>query len=414
VTFPDRLAQIAADVAAVAARPLERATALPREAYVDEAFFQLEVERVFRPDWLCVAHVSELPETGDYVALELLGEPLIAIRGKDGAVRVLSRVCAHRAMDIMPDGSGFPRKGSTRLLSCPYHAWTYELDGRLRGCPHMQNAAGFDRADWPLPEVRSEVWNGFVFVNLDGKAAPLFEQYADFDRQIAPWNVQDMVVAISMDWECEFNWKVMVENWLESYHHIGAHQTTLNPMMPGENTWTEPEHPHFIRAHLPFTEALRAEVRRALAGETPEPGFRPVPGLTEAQQMEWGLFVGCPSFMFLTMRDRVLWYRLAPISAGRCRLQTLTLVTRETAADPAFPAMLESETPLLRDFHMEDMVINAGVQKGLASTFAGRGPLSHLEEPLWLLQRYVAARLSGTYPQRAARAPYYGPLSTAA
>jgi hypothetical protein len=189
---------------------------------------------------------------------------------------------------------------------------------------------------------------------------------------------------------------------------------TLNPMMPGENTWTEAEHPHFIRAHLPFTEALAGQVRRTLAGEAPEPGFRPVPGLTEAQQLEWGLFVGCPSFMFLTMRDRVLWYRLAPISAGRCRLQTLTLVTRETAADPAFPAMLERETPLLRDFHLEDMVINAGVQKGLASSFAGRGPLSHLEEPVWLLQRYVAARLRGAYPQRAARAPYYGPFSSPA
>ena len=408
-----RLDRFVEEIAAAAARPLERALALPREAYTDPAFFELEAERVFRPGWLCVAHVSELPEPGDYLALELLDEPLVVVRGKDGVVRVLSRVCAHRAMDVLPEVTGFPRKGSTRLFACPYHAWTYELDGALRGCPHMERAAGFERADWPLPQIRSELWNGFVFVNLDGRAAPLGQQYADFDRHIAPWNAADMVVAIAMDWECEFNWKVMVENWLESYHHVGAHAATLNPLMPGERTWTEPEHPHFVHAHLPFTQTLKQDVRGVLAGERPEPGFRPVEGLTESQQLEWGLYVGHPTFMFLTMRDRVLWYRLLPLAAGRCRLQTMTLVTRETAADPDFAAMLERETPLLRDFHLEDMAVNAGVQRGLASRHAGRGPLSHLEEPVWLVQRHLAARLAGTWPPKAARAPYSGPFAIA-
>jgi phenylpropionate dioxygenase-like ring-hydroxylating dioxygenase large terminal subunit len=409
---PDRLAATVERVSAVAARPLERAVALPREAFVDEGFFQLEVERVFRPGWMCLAHVSELPNPGDYLALELFDEPLLVIRGKDQAVRVLSRVCAHRSMDIMP-AAGMPRRGTTRLLSCPYHAWTYELDGRLRGCAHMENAAAFDRADWPLPELRSEVWNGFVFVNLDGEAGSLAEQYADFDAQISAWKTEEMVVAISMDWDCEFNWKVMVENWLESYHHIGAHSTTLNPMMPGQHTWTEPEHPHFVRAHLPYTEELKAELRRAETTGAAA-GFRRVPGLSEVQQSEWGLYVGHPCFMFLTAGDRVIWYRLLPISAGRCRLQTMTLVTRETATDPAYAAMLEAETPLMRDFHLEDMQMNAGVQKGMASRFAGGGPLSHLEEPVWLVQRYLAARLNGRFPQPAERAPYYGPLAGAA
>lgn len=407
---PSSSDSLIAEIADIAARPLDRATTLPPAAYTDEAFFEVESVRVFRSGWLCVAHVSEVPEAGNYLALDLLDEPLVVVRGRDAAIRVLSRVCPHRAMDIMPGDSVFPREGTTRLFSCPYHAWTYELDGSLRGCPHMENAADFDRADWPLPLVRSEIWNGFVFVNMDGTAAPVSQHYADLDSQLAPWHIAEMQIAISMDWECDFNWKVMIENWMESYHHIGAHRDTLNRIMPGQNTWIEAEHPHYIHAHLPYTEALKAETQATIAKGERVPGFLPIPGLSEEQQTEWGLHVGYPFFMFLTMPDRLLWYRLLPLSAGKCRLQTMTLVNQETMDAPDLAAMIEAETPLLRDFHLEDMMVNAGVQKGLMSRLAkGRGRLSHLEEPVWLIQRYLAARLAGHLPEKASRRPFYGP-----
>jgi phenylpropionate dioxygenase-like ring-hydroxylating dioxygenase large terminal subunit len=361
--------------------------------------------------WLAIAHVSELAEPGSFLALDLLGEPLLVVRDRSGQVRVLSRVCAHRAMDIMPEGFDYPRKGSINLISCPYHRWTYDLDGSLRGCAHMQRAEGFDRADWRLAQIRSEVWHGFVFVNLDGKAGPLAEQYADFSRLIAPWRTEDMETVIGLEWDCRFNWKVMVENWLESYHHIGAHSTTLNPIMPGENTWTEPEHPHFIHAHLPFTQQLMQAMARANETGGAQPGFRPVEGLSLTDQTEWGLYVGYPIFMFLTMADRVFWYRLLPVSAQHCRLETVTLVARENRSDANFASLVESETKMLSDFHTEDMVVNIAVQRGLNSSKAVRGRLSHLEEPIWLLQRYLAARARGGYPAKADRAPYSGPHS---
>jgi phenylpropionate dioxygenase-like ring-hydroxylating dioxygenase large terminal subunit len=407
--MPDDVAMLTADVTATAALPLPQARLLPPGAYTSEAFFSAEEERVFRAGWLCLAHVSELPEAGDYLAIDILGEPLAVTRARDGQVHVLSRICAHRAMDIIPGGTGFPRRGHAAALVCPYHVWTYEFDGRLRGCPHMQNAENFTKSDWPLTALRSEIWNGFVFVNFDGKAAPVATHYADLDEQLAPWKIAEMGLAITMEWDCEFNWKIMVENWMESYHHIGAHSTTLNPIMPGQNTWIEPEHPHYIHAHLPYTAALQAEVAAAQARGEAMPGFLPIAGLSEAQQTEWGLFLGLPCFMFLTMPDRLLWYRLLPLAAGKCRLQTMTLVSRETLASPVFPQMVEAETPLLRDFHLEDMVMNTAVQQGLRSRYAVRGRLSHLEEPVWLIQRYLAARLNGTLPERAARKPYYGP-----
>ena len=393
----DEVDAIRKEVIAAAALPLNRAITLPRQAYVDEDYFKAECETVLKAGWLCVAHVSQVKEPGDFLALELLGEPLVILRDKDGALRVLSRVCAHRAMDIMPEGFEFPRSGKTGLLSCPYHRWTYNLDGSLRGCPQMQGADGFERKDWRLFEFASSVWHGFVFVNLDGKAAPLSEQYADFGERIAPWRTEDMEIAIALEWQCEFNWKVMIENWMESYHHLGAHSATLNPIMPGERTWTETEHPYFVRAHLPFTEAYATELRRAkeAAGRR---AFVSVRGLSRAQETEWGLYLGYPCFMFLTMPDRVLWYRLLPLSAGRCRLLTTTLVARESLGLPGLADIVAAETKLLRDFHLEDMMVNTAVQRGLNSSKAVRGRLSHLEEPVWLIQRYLAARAQGRYP----------------
>lgn len=405
-----KLDAILKDVADGAALPLERAVTLPRETYIDEEFFAFERDNIFKKDWMCFAHVSQLKTPGSFVAIDLFDEPLVVVRGHDDQIRVLSRVCAHRAMDIMPDDPSFPREGETRLLVCPYHKWSYDLDGSLRGCSQMHKAEGFEKKDWRLSEFRSEVWNGFVFVNFDGQAKPLAAQYEEFSRLIAPWNVAEMELAIEFEWECEFNWKVMVENWMESYHHIGTHATTLNPSMPGELTWADAERPYFIRAHLPYTDKLRAELKESASGEGPKvPGFRAIKGLSEDQANEWGLYLGFPCFMFLTTHDRAIWYRLLPISAGRCKLLTTTLVAPSAKEDPDYEKALVSEGEMLRNFHSEDMVVNAAVQNGLKSSRAVRGRLSHLEEPVWLIQRYLAARAAGRYPEKANRAPYHGP-----
>lgn len=398
------LAALAADIAATAALPLAQARTLPAAAYTSEAWFEVERKTLFEAGWLCVAHVSQVPDAGAYLAVDLLGEPMVVVRDKAGVIRVLSRVCAHRAMDIMPPGGDTPDKGRRGSLTCPYHAWTYNLDGSLRGCAQMQDAAGFEKNDWPLRAFRSEVWQGFVFVNLDGQAEPLAAQYADFAEAIAPWDCAGLDLAIEMTWDCPFNWKVMVENWMESYHHIGAHARTLNVTMPGEKTWSEAEHPHFIKAHLPYTPAMRAALA---AGEVP--GFPPIEGLSDEQGHEWGLYLGHPCFMLLTTHDRVIWYRLLPDGAERCRLLTTTLVRPEARQAADAPAVLASETEMLRAFHTEDMAVNAAVQRGLHSRMAVRGRLSHLEEPIWLIQRHLAARVAGGYPEKAARAPYYGP-----
>ena len=407
---PDNAADVVSatleDYQAIAELPLARSVTAPAAAYTSEGFFAWEREHVFSREWLCVAHVSQIARAGQFMALDLLGEPLLVVRGEDQRVRVLSRVCPHRGMDIMPEGFGYPgfeprttatACEPTKRLVCPYHHWSFALDGALKGCAQMQRADGFSAADLRLTEYRSEIWQGFVFVNLSGSAEPLAEQYAGLTPKVAAWTMADLQVVIDLAWECPFNWKVMIENWMESYHHLGIHHTTLQPFMPAKDTWTETERAHYMRSHLPLRPELAASLCAAFrAGDTP--AFVPVSGLDPEQQGEWVLHVGLPCFMFLVTADRVIWYRLQPESAQRCRLRTTTLVTRAALEHPSFPSALAKETEMLRGFHLEDMEVCTGTQRGLSTQAYRRGRLSHLEMPVWLLQRYIAARARDTWP----------------
>jgi phenylpropionate dioxygenase-like ring-hydroxylating dioxygenase large terminal subunit len=403
---PERpLDEVLADIQRVAALPLEQATTFPPEAYTSEAFYKWEVEHLFQPEWLCVAHISQLPAAGDFLTLDLLGEPLLIMHGKDNVVRALSRVCPHRGMDIMPPGFGrdehstaeaadSPGTGHTRLLLCPYHSWTFELDGKLKACPEMHQAAGFVRDAHALRTFRSEIWNGFIFVNLDGSAPPLAGRLTAMNADFGQWNPAKMKIVIQREWDCPFNWKVLVENFMESYHHLGAHAKTLQLMMPARDTWNEQERELYVRCHLPFKDSALGELQ---AQEHPF-GFPTIDELDDAKKKESGLFLIHPNFLAFVQPDRIIWYRVEPLGPNHMKLLTTMLVPEETTRHAEFDAMLESETPPFFEFHFEDMEMCTAIQRGMASLGAQRGRLSHLEMSIWLIQRYLAARARGTWP----------------
>ena len=167
-------------------QPLERASTLPPGFYVSPEIFERE-ESVFRRNWVSVGHIGEIPHPGDRFRIDIAGEPLLIVRGKEGEVRALSAVCRHRWMLLDgAEGSG--------TISCPYHKWTYALDGSLMAAPLMEQAADFDKADCALPSFAVELWNGFIFVNLDGEAPPLAPQLAPLAEEFAPWKMDEMDV----------------------------------------------------------------------------------------------------------------------------------------------------------------------------------------------------------------------------
>ncbi len=407
---PMSVAEIQQGIAEIAALPLSRARTLPAQAYTSEEFFDWENTHLLRGGWQCVAHVSQIPAAGDFLNLDLLGEPLIVVRGKDHVIRVLSRVCPHRSMDIMPDGFGYgghgPAEakadaagcGHTRIFLCPYHAWTFELDGQLKACPEMHRAECFARDDFRLKPFRSETWEGFIFVNLDGKAPPFAEGLTDMALDLSAYRPAEMKLVVAREWDCSFNWKVLVENFMESYHHLGIHHKTLQPMMPARDTWTEQERSRYVRAHLPYKDSVREEYRAFEERGDFAEDLPPVTGLGDRQKSEWGLFLIHPTFLLATAPDRIIWYRLQPLGPNRLKLLTTTLVPASVVARENFPRLKEKAARLLTEFHLEDMEVCTAVQRGLYASGWQQGRLSHLEMPVWLFHRYLGARIRGVWP----------------
>jgi len=384
-----------------ASLPLSRAESLAPGFYTSSEFFDWEVDTLFRSGWICLGHSSQIPTNGDFFLVDLLGEPLVIVRDKSGIIRVLSRVCPHRAMDILPPGFGYDghgpavqrdgtrNSGSTRLFLCPYHSWVFELDGRLKGCAEMHEAEGFSRDDWGLHEYASVEWMGFIFVNLEGNNSsddfPLVEASDD----LGDWQPDEMEVVVALEWDCPFNWKVLVENFMESYHHLGAHLKTLQPILPARDTWSEAEKRHHIRAHLPL---------RLSQVETSAEVFPPLPTLPAAKAAEWALFLGFPNFLLFGGPDRLIWYRIDPVDAERSKLLTTVLVPSSYKSLEGYESKRQAAEQNLRTFHLEDMEMCEAVQRGFHSRVAGPGRLSHLEMPIWLFQRFLAARARGVWP----------------
>src|SRR5215510_6688483 len=153
------LDRLLTELADLAGTPLGQATGLPPDLY--RRADVLELERIFARDWLCPGLAADIPNPGDYVTFSINDQPVFVVRGPDGQIRGFSNVCLHRMMRLLED------RGSCRTVVCPYHAWSYDLGGRLIGAPHMKGAEGFRPADHRLPAIRTEVWEGWIYVTLD-------------------------------------------------------------------------------------------------------------------------------------------------------------------------------------------------------------------------------------------------------
>jgi hypothetical protein len=169
-------------------------------------------------------------------------------------------------------------------------------------------------------------------------------------------------------------------------------------MMPARDTWTEGERRHYVRAHLPYRDTVKADYRAFVSRGDFSENLPPLAGLDDGQSSEWGLFLIPPTFLLATAPDRVIWYRLQPLGPNRLKLLTTVLVGSETAARENFPSLRDKAERQLVQFHLEDMEVCTAVQRGLYAGGWQQGRLSHLEMPVWLFHRYLAARARGVWP----------------
>ena len=332
---------------------------LPPEFYSCKEFLAMEVESIFNREWICVGHVSELKNAGDYLTYDLVGHPVLVVRDRSNELRAFSNVCQHRSSRLV-DGTG-----NAKLLVCPYHAWAYELNGKLRGAPFMQPDQVKDVC---LNDLRLEVWQGLMFVNLDRDAEPLAPRLASLREHIGQFNMAEMDMVHTYDDEVDCNWKVLVENFCESYHVFRVHKSTLEPDTPTSSV-----------AVLPGGAGYNHHTLRCVTAPTNEEDDRE--------------HLSCiyPGLTFAIRTSSTIWLSILPLTVNRLRLRAR--VAKDLDAAKATESEFKEEMQLVAAFMAEDKIINTGVQKGLESGAGNRGPLHEMEKTNWQFGHYLAKQL---------------------
>jgi phenylpropionate dioxygenase-like ring-hydroxylating dioxygenase large terminal subunit len=360
---------------AAARLPLEKASTLPAHVYTSPQVYQREVEQLFLREWICVGRVDQVQTPGNYFTLDLLGDKLVVTRDKEGTIHVLSRVCRHRAAEIVQG------TGNAQSFQCPYHRWTYRLDGQLIDAPFMEQADGFDKTACRLPELRSEIWEGFIFVNFDANAQPLGPTLAPLAKMLANYKLSEMVTTEPLVYDSRYNWKVLVENFMESYHHIGPHSDTLRLSFPASRSFAvDNEGPYSILV-LPGNDDFGPD------------GFSVIAGLEEWQRTSLIACVVYPFHLFALSAHNLAWYQILPNSVDHFTLLIHLGFPRSAFEHREFETKAQEHRELAKTIHQEDIDVCESVWGGLNSRQARPGRLSHLEKALWQLNKWWIERM---------------------
>ncbi len=314
----------AADVARVR-RPVDTAELLPPHVFHDPSVFAWEQERWFAQGWVCAGRVEDVPESGSYLLTSIAGESVIVIRDGTDGVRAFHNVCRHRGSRLLTEPSG-----RIARFQCPYHAWTYELDGRLRRAAHTDDVQGFEAEEHQLLAARLELWRGFLFLNLSGDAPPLAEWLADFPDVVRRFPLEGVRRARRIEYEVSANWKAIVENFSECYHCPGVHPqlNRISPYDQGENLISDgPWAGGWMTLRDAF-ETMSVDGQRG--------GRPPLPGVIGEDLRRIHYFVLWPNLLLSLHPDYVMTHVVWPIDVERSRVVCEWLFDPVTMAAPGF------------------------------------------------------------------------------
>jgi choline monooxygenase len=372
------LIQPNAELLKAAERPFEDARAMPPSVYTSQAFLQQELETIFSKDWVCVGRVSSLANPGDYLTYELAGQPVFVIRDREGAIKAFSNVCLHR-MSTMLQGCG-----NTRAVVCPYHAWTYGLDGQLRGAPFMGQTTGFCKEDYKLPAIRCEEWLGWIYITLDNDRPSVAEALEPLREMIAQYGMEDYVECFRETHVWNTNWKVLAENFMESYHLPVCHAATVGGFSKLEEMECPPGLPAF-NYHWITKEA-------SLAIGNAHPSNTKLQG---RWRKTTGLLTLYPSHL-ITLTPGYFWYlSLHPKGPDQVAMVFGGGLSPDFIDDPKADEYIATLKTLLDAVNEEDKGCTEKVYKGMNANSAKAGHLSYLERPLYDFMHYIADRTAG-------------------
>lgn len=375
--------------------PVDEARLLPPVLYTSPEFYEFERRAIFRREWLCVGRADQLAEPGDFRCVTIAGEPLIAARDQDGEMRVMSAVCRHRGM-VLAEGSG-----NCRRFTCPYHHWSYGLDGQLLGAPAMDRAVGFDPAEHGLIELKTEIWQGFVMANFDPCAAPFGSTMAKIDAMLENYG---LAATTTLEGKTipglAWNWKVMMENFNDPYHASRLHgplQTFAPSHMNDFLDWDDDDGAIGRIQHFTDMDGSFNPTKRCLL-----PVFA---NLTEDQRRRGGFVLIPPTLALAIVPDEVAYFIISPDGPGHITIHIGYCFESSALKDPMFEYLFEAAEAGVNNFNVQDIYADEMTQKGLNSHLAPRGRYSWQEETLVQFNRWLVKRYRQSWPNGAGLEP---------
>jgi carnitine monooxygenase subunit len=339
---------------------------LPGWVYHDPDFFTVEMERVIRPSWQVVCHVSDIPGAGDWHSLELLGESVIVMRGDDDMVRAFHNVCRHRASRLVDGAAGCAKK-----LVCPYHGWTYEKDGRLSGVPNKADYTGLDISALGLVAVQCEIWQGFIFIRLTGNGPSVAGMMAPYEGMIAPYRLSEMRAFGRVTLRPrDVNWKNVADNYSDALHIPVAHPGLTRLFGRG----------YGIEA-AEYVDRMWGDLIDRPSANISERAYQKflprVDHLPEAAQRHWLYFKLWPNVAFDIYPDQIDFMQFIPVSPTQTIIREIAYALPDARREMRAARYLNWR--INRQVNAEDTALIARVQNGMASSAYMPGPLGESE-----------------------------------
>jgi phenylpropionate dioxygenase-like ring-hydroxylating dioxygenase large terminal subunit len=356
---------------------------LPGWLYTDPEYFEVETDAVIRPSWQIVCHVADLARVGDYHTIDYLGESVVVIRGDDGGVRAFANVCRHRAMRLIEGPTGCAGK-----IVCPYHAWTYETDGRLTGVPMRRDYPALVLSDNGLSAVDVEVWRGFVFVRLEDRGGPsVASMMLPYDAEIAPYRLEDVRTISPLRLrERKVNWKNVGDNYSDNLHIPVAHDGLSR--LFGKS--------YSIEA-APWVDKMSGQIADAPSAHPWERFYQkhlpPVDHLPTANQRQWLYFKLWPNMAFDLYADQIDFMQWLPLTPTTSVLREMSFALPDDRRE--MKLVRYANWRINRVVNAEDTFLIERVQAGMASRRYSVGPLGASEVCL----RSFAAKIRSLIPE---------------
>ncbi|MCV6589326.1 MAG: aromatic ring-hydroxylating dioxygenase subunit alpha [Marinobacterium sp.] len=361
---------------------VEQARCLPLAVYNDPAVYVAEVSRVFHNDWVFACAEDRLLEVGQYYAMTLAGEPVVLIRGKDGELRALSNLCRHRGTPLLDEGYG--KLG--RNIVCPYHAWTFSDTGEFKGAP-MTGEISIDKAEHCLPRFAVASWHGLIFINLAAAPQPFSEKVVGLAPYLTAFELSAFTHSYQLKSEhWQANWKLAVENGIESYHLFKVHKETLEAVTPTRQAY-------YVAGGADWSlsggkmQDNRSKLEKLLGNSWLSGGY------PEAYQHYLLIFLP-PSFIGVLTYEGLNWIHILPQGPEHCSVTPGGLLQHKLSASD----LKSDEIAFTHQFLLEDQLICERVQRGTHARKGQGGKLVSMEKILVDFRQYLARQLFGAVP----------------